>query len=49
VDANTAATASIVRGATAPAWLSGFGLPSRLVTPDGNVIRVAGWPREVSA
>jgi thiamine biosynthesis lipoprotein ApbE len=44
VDANTAATASIVRGAAAVPWLDGMGLPSRLVANDDTVVRVAGWP-----
>ena len=44
VDANTAATASIVRGAAAVPWLDGMGLPSRLVANDDAVVRVAGWP-----
>ena len=36
VDANTASTAAIVRGADAPAWLESLGLPARLVDPDGR-------------
>ncbi len=44
VDANTASTAAIVRGGTAPAWLESSGLPARLVRRDGSVLRVAGWP-----
>jgi thiamine biosynthesis lipoprotein len=44
VDANTASTASIVRGETAPAWLAASALAARLVRPDGTVVRVAGWP-----
>jgi FAD:protein FMN transferase len=44
VDANTAATAAIVRGDTAPAWLDALGLSSRLVQPDGTVVRTSGWP-----
>ena len=44
VDANTASTAAIVRGADAPAWLSARGLPSRLVDQGGTVTRCAGWP-----
>jgi FAD:protein FMN transferase len=44
VDANTASTASIVRGAAAVPWLEGMGLPSRLVDNDDAVVRVAGWP-----
>jgi thiamine biosynthesis lipoprotein len=44
VDANTASTASLVRGEDAPAWLAARSLPARLVAPDGAVVTVAGWP-----
>ncbi len=44
LDANIASTAAIVRGESAAAWLSSLGLPSRLVTPDGSVRHIAGWP-----
>ncbi|HVC04388.1 MAG TPA: FAD:protein FMN transferase [Candidatus Acidoferrales bacterium] len=44
VDANIAATAAIVRGAAATAWLESAGLPARLVDRSGNVSRVGGWP-----
>jgi len=44
VDANTAATASIVRGAAAPAWLQSLRLPARLVRTDGSVVLTGGWP-----
>jgi thiamine biosynthesis lipoprotein ApbE len=43
-DANTAATAAIIRGDQAPAWLTSLGLPARLVSQDGTVRTVAGWP-----
>jgi thiamine biosynthesis lipoprotein len=46
VDANTAATAAIIKGAGAPAWLLRQGLASRLVATDGAVMRLAGWPDE---
>lgn len=46
VDANTASTAAIVRGDGAPEWLEATGLPARLVTPEGRVLRVGGWPAE---
>lgn len=46
LDANTASTAAIVRGARAPAWLEELGLPSRLVTIAGTVLHLAGWPQE---
>jgi thiamine biosynthesis lipoprotein len=44
--ANIAATASLVRGATAPAWLEGLGLPARLHGRDGQVTTVGRWPGE---
>lgn len=43
VDANIAATASIVRGPDAPTWLEAIGLPARLVSNEGHVCRVR-WP-----
>jgi len=44
VDANTAATAAIIRGATAPAWLESLGLAARLVGADGSIHRIGTWP-----
>ncbi len=44
VDANIAATAAIVRGAEAAAWLDHAGLPARLVDRGGRMTRVGGWP-----
>jgi thiamine biosynthesis lipoprotein len=44
VDANIAATAAIVRGAAAVAWLEGAGLPARLVDRGGAITRAGGWP-----
>jgi thiamine biosynthesis lipoprotein len=44
LDANIASTAAIVRGERAAAWLQSLGLPSRLVSVDGGVLHVAGWP-----
>lgn len=49
VDANTAATASIVRGRDAPDWLTALRLPSRLVRHDGSALTLAGWPAEGDA
>jgi thiamine biosynthesis lipoprotein ApbE len=43
-DANIAATAALVRGARAPAWLERLGLPARLVYHDGAVLRIGDWP-----
>ena len=48
VDANIASTAAIVLGARAPAWLEARGLPARLVSADGAVLRLAGWPEKES-
>ena len=44
LDANTASTAAIVRGASAPRWLESLGLPARLVDPEGAVVTVGDWP-----
>jgi thiamine biosynthesis lipoprotein len=46
LDANIATTAAIVRGQRAVDWLTAQGLPSRLVTGDGRVLHLAGWPAE---
>src|SRR6266851_3063264 len=46
VDANTASTASIIRGEQAPAWLNGLRLPARLVRHDGTVVTAGGWPAD---
>jgi thiamine biosynthesis lipoprotein ApbE len=43
-DANAASTAAVIRGRRALGWLSGLGLPSRLVDATGVVFTVAGWP-----
>jgi FAD:protein FMN transferase len=45
-DANIAATAAIVRGARAPEWLAGLGLPARLVGRDGEVLTLGSWPHD---
>ena len=47
VDANTASTASLVLGDSAPAWLAERNLPARLVTHHGAVVTVAGWPDDL--
>lgn len=44
VDANTASTAAIVKGRAAVAWLTGLGLPARLVAASGRVTTVGDWP-----
>ena len=43
-DANAAATAAIVAGRQAVSWLTGAGLPARLVGRDGEVCGLGGWP-----
>jgi thiamine biosynthesis lipoprotein ApbE len=47
LDANTAATAAIVLGDEAVSWLEEMGLPARLVSSDGVVTRLNGWPEPV--
>ena len=44
VEANTAATAAIVKGRDGLGWLAGRGLPARLVSTTGDILRMAGWP-----
>jgi FAD:protein FMN transferase len=42
--ANAAATAAIVAGPAARAWLTQTGLPARLVRHEGTVSLIGGWP-----
>ena len=49
VDANIVTTATIVRGRAAWPWLRQVGVPVRLVTVDGEVLTVGGWPQEAAA
>jgi thiamine biosynthesis lipoprotein len=49
VDANTASTATLVKGASAEAWLLRNGLPARLVHRDGTVRALGGWPQRDAA
>jgi thiamine biosynthesis lipoprotein ApbE len=44
VDANTASTAAIIRGARAVAWLRSSGVAARLVGGTGEVERIGAWP-----
>lgn len=46
VAANTAATATVVKGRAGLGWLRGQGLPARLVDRHGVVHLVGGWPEE---
>jgi len=48
LEANIAATAAVVLGGRAPAWLIARALPARLVAGNGEVHVVAGWPKEPS-
>jgi thiamine biosynthesis lipoprotein len=45
VDANTASTASIIRGRRALRWLTDLNVPARLTRQDGEVVTTGGWPR----
>jgi thiamine biosynthesis lipoprotein len=47
-DANIASTAAIIRGRAAPDWLTGLGLPGRLVDEAGQVRAINGWPAETA-
>ena len=44
LDANIASTAAVIRGPRAARWLEDLGLPSRLVSVEGHVRHVSGWP-----
>jgi thiamine biosynthesis lipoprotein len=46
VAANTASTAAMVLGERAVGWLQAHDLTARLVTNDGRVVRVGGWPAD---
>ncbi len=49
VDAKAAATASIVWGQAAVAWLERNRLAARLIAANGDVTRLSGWPLAVVA
>lgn len=49
VEANAAATATIIAGAAGLPWISDTGLPARLVAHDGSVVSSGGWPDEDGA
>lgn len=42
--ARAARDCALLRGAAAPAWLAGQGIPGRLVHADGGARTVGGWP-----
>jgi thiamine biosynthesis lipoprotein len=46
VAANTAATAAVVLGADAPAWLADRGVAARLQPAHGRVVVTGTWPRQ---
>ncbi|HEY2216971.1 MAG TPA: FAD:protein FMN transferase [Solirubrobacteraceae bacterium] len=48
VQANIAATAALLRGDRAPAWLGQLQLPARLVANDGRSTTVGLWPEPVA-
>ena len=48
VDANVASTAAMVLGEAARPWLEARRLPARLVTPDGAVVVLGGWPEDAT-
>jgi FAD:protein FMN transferase len=48
-EANIAATAALIRGRDAPAWLAALGLHARLVSKDAAITTVGGWPSESRA
>lgn len=48
-DANTASTAAVVLGRSAPRWLSERGYSARLVDQRHRVTRVGSWPRQEAA
>jgi thiamine biosynthesis lipoprotein len=43
VEANAAATAALIMGERAPAWLDDLRLPARLVEAGGGVRFAGGW------
>ena len=45
-DANIASTAAIIRGESAPSWLTAHALPARLVGRDGDIVHLNGWPED---
>jgi thiamine biosynthesis lipoprotein len=46
-DANTAATAAIIRGRQALPWLGSLRLPARLVAQDGVIHTINAWPEDL--
>ncbi len=48
VAANTASTAAVVLGDSAPDWLAAHAVTARLVASDGTVRCLGGWPADTS-
>ncbi len=42
--ANVASTTAVILGESAPAWLTGRRLAARLVSHEGRVVKLGGWP-----
>jgi FAD:protein FMN transferase len=49
VGANAAATAAIIMSVSGEGWLSARGLPARLVSEEGEVRTLGGWPPDAGA
>ena len=49
VEANTASTATVVKGTDGLRWLTSTALAGRLVAADGSISLVGGWPPETPA
>jgi len=47
-DARVVSIAAIIRGSGAVGWLTGAGIPARLVDAAGRVHVIAGWPSDTS-
>jgi thiamine biosynthesis lipoprotein len=47
--ANTTTTAAMVKGRDALGWLRRAALPARLVSQEGALVTLGGWPREAAA
>jgi thiamine biosynthesis lipoprotein ApbE len=48
VEANAAATAAVILGVRAPAWLEELTIPARLVAVTGDVRFTGGWDKQVA-
>ena len=49
LEANVATTATMVKGPDGLGWLRCTGLPARLLSHEGHVIVLGGWPEELAA